>query len=118
RPRATATTTSRSNWRAAPSSARSRRRPTARRKSSPRRKSGDPMTYIGTPTSRVDGHAKVTGAAQYAAEFIAPDLAYGALVTSTIARGRISRIDAGAARAVPGVLDVLTHSNRPAMAGT
>ena len=35
-------------------------------------------TYIGTPTSRVDGRAKVTGAAQYAAEFAAPDLAYAA----------------------------------------
>lgn len=70
-------------------------------------------SYIGSPTSRVDGRAKVTGLAQYAAEFQAPDLAYGAIVTSTITRGSIRRIDTSRALAVPGVLDVLTHENRP-----
>ncbi|HUN47628.1 MAG TPA: xanthine dehydrogenase family protein molybdopterin-binding subunit, partial [Stellaceae bacterium] len=72
--------------------------------------------YIGTPTSRVDGRAKVTGAAKYAGEFNQPGLAYGSLVTATIAKGRIRRIDAGAALAVPGVIEVLTHQNRPPMA--
>ena len=33
--------------------------------------------YIGTATSRVDGIAKVTGAAKYAAEFNVPGLAHG-----------------------------------------
>ena len=56
-------------------------------------------TYIGTATSRVDGRAKVTGAAQYAGEFNVPGLAYGSVVTSTIAKGRIARIDASAALA-------------------
>jgi xanthine dehydrogenase YagR molybdenum-binding subunit len=74
--------------------------------------------YIGIPTSRVDGRAKVTGAAQYAAEFNAPGMAWGSVVASTIAKGRIRRIDCGAARAVDGVIDVLTHENRPRMAGT
>jgi xanthine dehydrogenase YagR molybdenum-binding subunit len=73
---------------------------------------------IGTPTSRIDGRAKVTGAAKYAAEFKAPNLAYAAVVTSTISKGRIATIDAGPARSVPGVLDVLTHDNRPKMAST
>ena len=72
--------------------------------------------YIGTATSRVDGFAKVTGAAKYAAEFNAPGLVYGSLVTSTIAKGRIARIDASAAMRVEGVIDVLTHENRPHMA--
>jgi len=72
--------------------------------------------FIGTPTSRVDGRAKVTGAAKYAAEFDAPDLVYGAVVTSTIANGRIARIDTSDALRVAGVLDVLTHENRPRMA--
>ena len=74
--------------------------------------------YIGTPTSRVDGRVKVTGMAQYAGEFEAPDLAYGSVVTSTIAKGRITRIDATQALAVEGVLDVLTHENRPKMGAT
>ena len=72
--------------------------------------------YIGTSTPRVDGFAKVTGSAKYAAEFNVPGLAYGSVVTSTIAKGRIARIDRSAALRVKGVLDVLTHENRPAMA--
>ena len=73
--------------------------------------------YIGTSISRVDGFAKVTGAAKYAAEFNVPSLAYGSVVTSTIAKGRILRIDPSAALRVKGVLDVVTHDNRPPMAG-
>jgi xanthine dehydrogenase YagR molybdenum-binding subunit len=74
------------------------------------------MTYIGTPTSRIDGHAKVTGAAKYASEHKADGLAYAAVVTSTIAKGRIARIDTSEALRVEGVLDILTHENRPPMA--
>jgi len=71
-------------------------------------------TYIGAATSRVDGRAKVTGAAKYA-EFDAPNLAHASVVTSTIAKGRIARPDASEALAVAGVLAVLTHENRPQM---
>src|ERR1700722_5336791 len=74
--------------------------------------------YIGTPTSRVDGHAKVTGAAKYAGEFNVPDLAYGAVVTSTIAKGRIARIDVTAQLRGPGGLDIVPHETRPRMAAT
>src|SRR5260370_6905423 len=74
------------------------------------------MTYIGTPTSRIDGRAKVTGAAKYAAEYNTQSLAHAAVVTSTIAKGRIKRIDAGEAWRVAGVPAVLTHENRPRMA--
>jgi xanthine dehydrogenase YagR molybdenum-binding subunit len=72
--------------------------------------------YIGTATSRVDGVAKVTGAAKYAADYNVSGLAHGSVVCSTIAKGRITRIDTNAARSVKGVLAVLTHDNRPAMA--
>src|SRR3954468_7800108 len=72
--------------------------------------------YIGTATSRVDGRAKVTGAAKYAAEFNTADLAHGSVVASTIAKGRIVRIDVSDALRVDGVIDVLTHENRPRMA--
>ena len=50
-----------------------------------------PCTYIGTATSRVDGRAKVTGAAQYAGEFNAPDLAYGSVVDVDHRRRAASR---------------------------
>ena len=72
--------------------------------------------YIGKSVSRIDGHDKVTGAAKYAGEFNESGLAYGSVVTSTIAKGRIARIDASEALRVEGVLAVLTHENRPAMA--
>ena len=69
--------------------------------------------HVGSPRNRVDGHAKVTGAARYAAEFAAPDLAHGWVVSSAIAKGRIARLDIAAAVALPGVLAVITHENRP-----
>jgi xanthine dehydrogenase YagR molybdenum-binding subunit len=73
-------------------------------------------SYIGTATSRVDGVAKVTGAAKYAAEVNVPGIAHASLVTSTITKGRIKRVEAGAAKNIKGVLAVLTHENRPPMA--
>src|SRR5262249_6099548 len=73
-------------------------------------------TYLGTAASRVDGRAKVTGAAKYAGEFNIAGLAHASVVTSTIAKGRIAHIDAGEALSVKGVIDVLTHKKRPSMA--
>ncbi|GJE45706.1 xanthine dehydrogenase family protein molybdopterin-binding subunit [Methylobacterium soli] len=70
-------------------------------------------TFVGSPRSRVDGPAKVTGLAKYAGEFAAPDLAHGYVVSSAIAKGRIKAIDTAAAEAVPGVVKVFTHENRP-----
>ncbi|MEH2537937.1 MULTISPECIES: xanthine dehydrogenase family protein molybdopterin-binding subunit [unclassified Bradyrhizobium] len=72
--------------------------------------------YIGSATSRVDGRAKVTGEAKYAGEFNVPGLVHGYVVESTIPKGRIVRIDTSGALEVDGVIDVLTHRNRPQMA--
>ena len=72
--------------------------------------------YIGTPTSRLDGPLKVTGQAKYAADYNSDGVVFGALVVSTIARGRAKQIDTSAAKRVLGVFDVLTHANRPPMA--
>src|SRR3954463_2505528 len=66
---------------------------------------------VGTPMSRVDGRLKVTGGARYAAEFEVKDVAYGALVLSTVARGRVTKIDTAAAEKAPGVLAVITHKS-------
>jgi CO/xanthine dehydrogenase Mo-binding subunit len=73
-------------------------------------------TKLGAPIDRVDGLRKVTGAAPYPSDVSFPRLAHAALVQSTIAAGTISRIDAGDAQATPGVLAVITHENRPALA--
>ena len=62
----------------------------------------------GQPVTRVDGRLKVTGKAVYAADNPAPDLAYAALVCSTVARGSVDRIDPAAALRDHDVLRVLT----------
>jgi xanthine dehydrogenase YagR molybdenum-binding subunit len=72
--------------------------------------------HIGSATSRVDGPAKVSGQAKYAGDFDAADLAHAYVIESAIARGRVARIDVGQALRVDGVLDILTHENRPHLA--
>jgi xanthine dehydrogenase YagR molybdenum-binding subunit len=72
---------------------------------------------IGAALDRVDGRAKVTGAARYAAEAADfPDLAEAVLVQSTIGAGRIVEIDTAAAERAPGVIVVMTHKNAPRLA--
>ncbi len=70
-------------------------------------------TYLGKPTSRVDGPAKVTGGAKYAAEFNVPNLLYGYIVSSGAARGTIKSINTAEVEKVSGVVKVLTHENAP-----
>ncbi|WP_066781218.1 xanthine dehydrogenase family protein molybdopterin-binding subunit [Sphingomonas sp. CCH5-D11] len=71
---------------------------------------------IGSSLSRVDGVDKVTGQAKYAAEYNVPGLLHGVAVNSRIAKGSILSIDEAAAREVPGVVDVISHLNRPKQA--
>lgn len=68
-------------------------------------------SHIGRPTSRVDGPLKVRGAAQYAAEYPAPGLLHGVVVSATIAAGRVLAIHTERSRAVPGVIEIFTHEN-------
>ena len=72
--------------------------------------------YIGRPTRRVDGPLKVSGKARYAAEHPVEGLLHGVVVSAPIAVGKIVKIDASAAEAIPGVVKVLTHENRPSQA--
>ncbi|BDE05336.1 dehydrogenase [Vulcanimicrobium alpinum] len=68
---------------------------------------------IGAPVDRIDGPLKVAGAAPYAADTPVNDALHAVLVQATIPRGRIAAIDDGAARAVPGVVEILTFRNAP-----
>ncbi len=68
---------------------------------------------VGRPIERVDARAKVTGAAPYAADTAVDGVTHGVLVMSTIARGRVTAVDTGAAQAAPGVLAVFTHTTMP-----
>ncbi len=66
---------------------------------------------VGQPLDRVDGRLKVTGGARYSAEMPIANVAYGVMVMSTEANGKIAAVDAAAAEAVPGVLKVITPAN-------
>ena len=63
---------------------------------------------VGNPTPRVEGELKVSGDAKYAVDVTLPGMLWGKLLRSPIASGRIKRIDASKALALPGVHAVVT----------
>jgi xanthine dehydrogenase YagR molybdenum-binding subunit len=70
-----------------------------------------PSKIIGADVPRIDGPLKTTGTARYASDYNFPGLVYAEPVRSTIASGKIKRIDSTAAEAMPGVLSVMHHGN-------
>ncbi|MFF3735002.1 xanthine dehydrogenase family protein molybdopterin-binding subunit [Streptomyces sp. NPDC002476] len=72
-----------------------------------------PTGAVGSGHARVEGRAKVTGAARYAGEISFADLAHGRLVLSSVARGRVRRVEDAPVLEMPGVLAVLHHGNAP-----
>ncbi len=68
---------------------------------------------IGQPLARIDGRAKVTGSATYAYEHDLRGALYACPLQATISRGRVVSLDTNAARAVGGVVAVITHENAP-----
>ena len=73
----------------------------------------DQLKVVGKPTDRIEGPLKTTGTAPYAYEHqdFAATQAYGYVVGSAIAKGRISSMNLDAARAAPGVLAIVTAAN-------
>jgi xanthine dehydrogenase YagR molybdenum-binding subunit len=72
---------------------------------------GDLRIQLGPARDRVDGTAKVTGAARYASDEPVAGALFGYMLVSRIARGSISRMDLTEARGVPGVINIVTHEN-------
>ena len=73
----------------------------------------DQLRVIGKPTNRIDGPLKTTGTAPYAYEHqdIPANAAYGFIVGSAIAKGRLVSVDTADAEAAPGVLAIITAAN-------
>src|SRR5919112_5760552 len=73
----------------------------------------DQLKVVGKPVDRIDGPLKTTGTATYAYEWHdpVPNAAYGYIVASAIAKGRIASMDLSAAEAAPGVLTIITAQN-------
>ncbi|HEX5823527.1 MAG TPA: xanthine dehydrogenase family protein molybdopterin-binding subunit [Candidatus Limnocylindrales bacterium] len=72
-----------------------------------------PAASADTPWIRADGPAKVTGQARYTADLAFPGLAHARLLLAGRAHARIVRLDTARARALPGVLAVLTQDDVP-----
>ncbi|MDX8490287.1 xanthine dehydrogenase family protein molybdopterin-binding subunit [Mesorhizobium sp. VK22B] len=70
-----------------------------------------PRENQGEPLPRVDARLKVTGQAGYPADLPTANIAYGALATSSIAKGRVTKLHLDEARAVPGLLDIVTYGD-------
>lgn len=64
---------------------------------------------VGTRPQRPDGYDKVTGRAQYGADYSVPGMLFGAVLRSPHAHARIVGIDTDAARALPGVKAIVTN---------
>ncbi|HWB94068.1 MAG TPA: molybdopterin cofactor-binding domain-containing protein [Puia sp.] len=77
----------------------------------------DVYTALGKPIDRIEGRAKVTGSARYAADYHFREMTYGSVITSPVAKGRIVSIDTSRAVKIPGVLVVLSHLNAPEVPG-
>jgi xanthine dehydrogenase YagR molybdenum-binding subunit len=78
----------------------------------------DPTTptspkFVGAKISRVDGNLKVTGKADYTADYKFPNQAWAFVVKSTIAKGTVSNLDISEAAKAPGVVKIYTPANRP-----
>jgi xanthine dehydrogenase YagR molybdenum-binding subunit len=71
---------------------------------------------MGAPLERVDGRAKVTGTAVYAFEHRLERPVYLCPVQSTIARGRIRKMDTSAAESLTGVIAAITHETASRLA--
>jgi len=72
---------------------------------------------IGDRINRIEAKLKVTGTAKYAVEYPLEDIAYGVLVTSTIASGIIKKISVDKAKASAGVFSILSCFDRPEVPG-
>ena len=73
----------------------------------------DQLKVVGQSVDRIDGPMKTTGTAPYAYDRhdVVPNQAYGYVVGSAIAKGRIASMDLTAAKAAPGVLAIVTAEN-------
>ncbi|MEU8610721.1 xanthine dehydrogenase family protein molybdopterin-binding subunit [Actinoplanes sp. NPDC048791] len=68
---------------------------------------------VGRPLGRIEGPAKVTGAARYAAEYPVEDVAHAWVVQSPVARGTLDAVIVDPTTEDDDVLAVLWHGNAP-----
>ena len=70
-------------------------------------------SVVGKSVERTDGRGKVTGKARFAGDLLSPGMLYGKILRSPVAHAKILHIDASRARALPGVMAVITGKDFP-----
>jgi xanthine dehydrogenase molybdenum-binding subunit len=73
------------------------------------------LTSVGSRTGRLNGPTIVTGQILYADDVQLPGMLHGALLRSPHGHTRIKKIDTSAAKALPGVIDVITAKDTPGL---
>ncbi|HEX8115920.1 MAG TPA: xanthine dehydrogenase family protein molybdopterin-binding subunit [Pyrinomonadaceae bacterium] len=68
--------------------------------------------------TRVDGHVKVSGAAEYTHDKRVPGMLYGRVLRSPHAHARVLRVDASDARRIPGVKAVVVSTDEEVVEGS
>lgn len=71
------------------------------------------LRVVGKPLPRVDGAARVTGAARYTTDVRLPGMLFAKFVRSPHAHARIVSIDTSQAEKMPGVRAIFTRQNGP-----
>ncbi len=72
-------------------------------------------SVVGKSVERTDGRVKVTGKARYAGDLAVPGMLHGKLLRSPLAHAKILNIDVSRAKALPGVLAVITGRDFPSI---
>ena len=73
----------------------------------------DEYSVVGKSVERTDGRVKVTGKARYAGDLVAPGMLHGKILRSPLAHAKILNIDTSRAKALPGVMAVITGKDFP-----
>ncbi len=71
------------------------------------------LRQVGKPLQRTDAEGKATGRTRYAGDYTMPGMLHAKVLRSDIASGRLKRLDASKARALPGVVSILTAAELP-----
>lgn len=78
-------------------------------------KTGQALKIAGRSAPRLDGVEKVTGRAVYTGDISLPGMAHAKILRSPMPHAKVARVDAGRARALPGVIAVLTREEIKAL---
>jgi len=77
----------------------------------------DDLTIIGKSLTKPDAYAKVSGQTKFADDLAPPRMVYGRILRSPHPHARILSVDTSRARALPGVLAVITGDDLPVKFG-